>query len=78
MKQWQTPLHCFMTKAYVKEKSEKRTKIQAEIEELRVQRKKFVAEEMKKLSKTGANTFDAVIIKAVRKLAAKKNFKFKE
>ena len=62
-------------KAYVVAKTKERKKAQAEINRLNAERKKFVAKEMKKISKPKDNTLDAVMIETIRKQASKKNFK---
>jgi hypothetical protein len=61
--------------AYLDKKSKERAEIQGKIQALNAEREKFVAEEMKKLSKTGDDTLDAAMIKAVREQAKKKGYK---
>jgi len=63
-------------KSYIKAKAQEREKIQAEINRLNEERKKYVAEEMKKRSESGENTLEAAIIQTLREQAAKKNFQF--
>ena len=60
-------------KAFVDEKAKQRTEIQEEIQQLNEQRKVYVAEEMKKLSKEG-DTLGSAIIQAVSKQATQRNF----
>lgn len=65
-------------KEYVDGKQKEREKLQKEIQNLNVERQKFVAEERKKLSKSSDQTLDSAIIKCVREQAAKKNIRFEE
>ncbi len=65
-------------KEYIETQLKERRKIQKEIQELNKERKKYVAEEMKKLADKGGDTLGASITKAVREQAAKKDFKFDE
>lgn len=62
-------------KTYIEDKAKRRAEIQQRIQELNEQRKKYVAEEMKKRQGQG-NTLGSAIIKAVRDQARKKNFTF--
>lgn len=62
-------------KKYIEAKARQRAEIQQRIQELSEQRKKYVAEEMKKQQKQ-ANTLGSAVIKAVRDQAKKKNFTF--
>ena len=61
-------------KVYIKTKAKERVEIQQKIQQLNEQRKKYVAEEMKKLQKD-TDTFGSAIIQAVSEQAKKKNFK---
>jgi len=63
-------------KAYVEQKAKERAEIQAKIQKLDDERKKFVAEEMKKQAQTGANTLDAAVVSAVREQGKKKGYQF--
>jgi hypothetical protein len=63
-------------KTYLDQKQKEREKIQKEINELNDKRSKYVAE--KKKENASDNTLDAVMIKAVREQAVKKNYKFKK
>ena len=63
-------------KKYVEGKKKEREKIQKQISELNAKRDKFVAE--KKKENAEENTLDAVMIKAVKEQAKKKNYKFKK
>ena len=54
-----------------------RKEIQAKIQKLNEERKKYVAEKMKELSTKGENTLDAVMIKSLRKQATEKKFNLK-
>jgi len=63
-------------KTYLDQKQKEREKIQKQINELNDKRSKYVAE--KKKESAGDNTLDAVMIKAVREQAVKKNYKFKK
>lgn len=60
--------------AYVEKKSTERAELQAKISRLNEERRKYVAEEQKKLSSD--NTLDKAIITAVRKEAVKKGYAF--
>jgi len=62
-------------KAYVEAKAKQRNDMQQKIQQLNEQRKKYIAEEMKKLQKEGS-TLGSAIIQAVCKQAKKRNFKF--
>jgi len=62
-------------KAYVQSKQKERADIQAKIQQLNEQRKKYVAAEMKKQQKEG-QTLGSAVIQAVREQAQKRNFKF--
>jgi hypothetical protein len=64
-------------KAYIAKMTEQRKQIQAKIQKLNDERKKYVAEKMKKLSEKGEDTLDAVMIKSLRKQAAEKKFNLK-
>ena len=70
---------CKMTveerKAYIETKAKQRTEVQQKIQQLNEQRKKYVAEQMKKRH-SQSNTLGAAIIQAVSEQARKKNFKF--
>jgi hypothetical protein len=59
-------------KAYVEARAKERAQVQEKIQQLNEQRKKYVAEEMKKRQKKGA-TLGSAIIQAVREQAARKN-----
>jgi len=61
--------------AYVDAKAGERNEIQQRIQDLTQQRKKFVAEEIKK-RQGGVDTLGSAIIQAVRRQAEKKNFNF--
>ncbi len=63
-------------KTYLDQKQKERDKIQKEINDLNDKRSKYVAE--KKKENAEENTLDAVMIKAVREQAVKKNYKFKK
>jgi hypothetical protein len=60
--------------AYVEKKSSERIELQAKISKLNEERRKYVADEQKKLS--GDNTLDKAVIDAVRKEATKKGYQF--
>ena len=62
-------------KAYIEAQAKQRAEIQNRIQQLNQQRKKYVAEEMKKRQKEG-NTLSSAVIAAVREQASKKNFGF--
>ena len=57
--------------------AERRKAIQDEINKLNEERKRYVAEEMKKRSESGEATFDAAMIKALREQAERKKFQLK-
>lgn len=61
-------------KKYVEEKAAKRTSLQAEINELNKKRQEFIEEQQKE--EAGSLTLDKVMLKAVRKQATAKNYKF--
>jgi hypothetical protein len=61
-------------KAYVETKAKERTEIQQKIQELNDQRKKYVAEEMKK-QHNDTDTLGSAIIQAVSEQAERKNFR---
>ena len=60
-------------KAYVETKEKQREEIQQKIQQLNEQRKKYVADEMKRLQKE-AGTLGSAVIQAVREQAKRKNF----
>lgn len=62
-------------KTYIEAQAKQRVKIQQRIQELNKQRKKYVAEEMKKRQLQGY-TLGSAVIKAVRDQAKEKNFTF--
>ncbi len=62
-------------KAYIEKKAKERKEIQAQIQKLNEERRKFVAAEMKKLEK-GGSTLGAAITAAIRKQAEAKGFSF--
>ena len=62
--------------AYVAQKQQEREEIQKQIQALNGQRRAHVAAEMKKLADQGADTLEAVIIRAIREQATQKNFTF--
>lgn len=61
-------------KVYIETKAKQRTEIQQKIQQLNDQRKKYVAEEMKKQHKD-TDTLGSAIIQAVSEQAKRKNFK---
>ncbi|UCF17450.1 MAG: VWA domain-containing protein [Phycisphaerales bacterium] len=62
-------------RTYVEGKAKRRREIQQRIQELEKQRKKYVAEEMKKQHRKG-NTLGSVMLEAIRYQARKKNYTF--
>lgn len=60
--------------AHIKATADERRSIQKAISKLNKARKAYVAKEMKKAAEEGASTFDAAIIKALRRQAAARNF----
>lgn len=62
-------------KAHVDNAAKKRAEIQTKIQKLDVERKKFIAAEMKKKA-PNANTLDAAIVASARDAGAKKGYKF--
>jgi hypothetical protein len=60
--------------AYVDQKNTERTELQAKISTLNAERRKYVADEQRKLS--GDNTLDKAVIDAVRKEAVRKGYQF--
>jgi vacuolar-type H+-ATPase subunit I/STV1 len=65
-------------KAYVTEKSEERTKIQKEIQEISEKRTKYIAEKRKEAAVDTDNTLDGVMLKTVREQAQSNGFKFEK
>jgi hypothetical protein len=65
-------------KAYVTEKSEERTKIQKEIQEISEKRTKYIAEKRKAAAVDTDNTLDGVMLKTVREQAQSNGFKFEK
>lgn len=65
-------------KAYVEKQAKKRAEIQAKIQKLGEERKKYIAKQQKAQAAGGADTLDAAMIKSLRSQAEKKNYKFKE
>ena len=65
-------------KEYVEKKTEERKKIQAEIQKLNKDRKNYVAAERKKMDKSGSESLDSALIKAVRSQAVEADFEFAE
>ncbi|MEW6368457.1 MAG: VWA domain-containing protein [Acidobacteriota bacterium] len=63
-------------KAYVEAKAKERERLQSEINRLNEERKKYVADEMKKKAASGANTLDSAVVQTVRDQAVKKGFRF--
>jgi hypothetical protein len=63
-------------KAFVRAKTEERTKLQEKISHLNAERSKYVADKMKNQIQTQTNTLDTVMISAIREQALKKNFSF--
>ncbi|MDD5629230.1 MAG: FlgO family outer membrane protein [Elusimicrobia bacterium] len=63
--------------AYVKKKADERKAIQAKINKLNDERRKYVAQKEKELSGKGSQTLGQAVIKTVRTQASKKGFKFK-
>ncbi len=63
-------------KTFVAEKQKKRASIQKRIQKLNQARKKFVADQQKEMSKSGGDTLDAAMIKAIREQATQKDFRF--
>lgn len=62
--------------AHIKTKTEERAKIQTRILELSKQRDTFVAEKRQEMAKTGDDTLDTAVVKAVREQASKKKITF--
>ena len=65
-------------KEFVEKKKKERETIQAEIRTLNDDRKKFVAAERKKVEKSGSESLDSALIKAVRIQAEEADFEFAE
>jgi hypothetical protein len=63
---------------HIKVKTEERAKLQTRILELNKERDAFVAEKRKEMAKTGDDTLDAAVVKAVREQASKKKITFGE
>jgi hypothetical protein len=64
-------------KAYVQSRQKERADIQAKVQQLNEQRKKYVAAEMTKQQKEG-QTLGSAVIQAVREQAQKRDFKFEQ
>ena len=60
--------------AYVDEQGKKRGEIQKQINDLNTAREKFVADKRREEAKSGADTLDAAVLKAVREQMQKKEF----
>ena len=65
-------------KAHIEARGRERAEIQAKIQQLSEERKRFVAEKMRELTKDGGDTLEAAIIRAVRAQAVKAGFEFTE
>lgn len=65
-------------KKYIEKLAQKRKKLQKQIQELNIARKKYVAEQRRKMSEKGKETLDSAMIKAIKKQAAKRGFKYKK
>ncbi len=65
-------------KAHIEAKAKEREDLKKQINDLNEERNKHVAKKKRELSKSGEDTLDSAVIKAVREQAKKKNFKFKE
>ncbi len=61
---------------FVEKKKKERDKIQAEIQKLNKDRKNYVAAERKKAEKSGSESLDSALIKAVRSQAVEADFEF--
>src|SRR6185436_11605074 len=62
-------------KAYVAQKKKEREELQTKIRKLDDERRKYVAEQMKK-TPPAANTLDKAVVTAVRSTGTKKGYKF--
>jgi len=58
--------------------AKKRDDVQKEINDMSVQRKKYIDAEIKKSGKSTDKAFDAAMLKAIREQAFRRNFKFDE
>ncbi len=63
-------------KSYLEQRDKKRGEIQEKIRKLDDERKKFVAAKLKEQQNSEAETFDSAMIKALRKQAESRDFKF--
>jgi tRNA uridine 5-carbamoylmethylation protein Kti12 len=61
-------------RAYVDEQAKTRGELQKQINDLNTAREKFVADKRREEAKSGADTLDAAVLKAVREQMQKKEF----
>ncbi|MFA6560381.1 MAG: vWA domain-containing protein [Verrucomicrobiia bacterium] len=72
------PMSLDQRRAHLDAMAKKRADVQQEINQLNVQRQKFIAEEMKKGGKSTDKAFDAAMLNAIREQAVRKNFAFEK
>lgn len=65
-------------RAHLDAMAKKRADVQQQINQLNVQRQKFIAEEMKKGGRSADKAFDAAMLRAIREQATRKNFAFEK
>ncbi|MCX6910601.1 MAG: VWA domain-containing protein [Verrucomicrobia bacterium] len=70
------PMTLDQRRAHLDTMAKKRADVQQEINQLNVQRQKFIAEEMKKGGKSADKAFNAAMLRAIREQATRKNFEF--
>lgn len=72
------PMTLDQRRSHLDAMAKKRADVQQEINQLNVQRQKFIAEEMKKGGKSADKAFDAAMLRAIREQALRKNFAFEK
>jgi hypothetical protein len=72
------PMTLDQRRAHLDTMAKKRADVQQEINQLNVQRQKFIAEEMKKGGKSADKAFDAAMLRAIREQAVRKSFAFEK
>jgi hypothetical protein len=63
-------------KEYVEKKVKERNELQGKIKKLSAEREKYVAEKTRELEKSGADTLDGAMLKAIREQATKADYLF--
>ncbi len=63
-------------RSHLETMAQKRANVQQQINDLNVQRQKYIAGELKKGGQSGDKAFDAAMLRAIREQATRKNFEF--